>query len=150
MLREYGVQPDSEPGPGEGGRPPQPDSGPAGPPAPDLMREIAEQLTGAYHSLDMELLASLLDPAVQWGSSGPDGCHTREQALAWYAAAAHSVRASVTSAELTGDTIVLTVALTSPADGTRPLPPQHVRQAFTVSGGAITQITGVPISSPDT
>jgi ankyrin repeat protein len=153
VLRQYGVQPDSEPGPGEGGQRPQPDSGPdsgpAGPPAPDLMREIAEQLTEAYHSLDMELLASLLDPAVQWGSSGPDGCHTREQVLAWYAAAAHGTRASVTSAEVTGDTIVLTVALTSPADDTRPLPPQHVRQAFKVSGGAITQITGLPVSSPD-
>ena len=55
----------------------------------------------------------------------------------------------MTSAEVTGDTIVLTVALTSPADDTRPLPPQHVRQAFKVSGGAITQITGLPVSSPD-
>jgi hypothetical protein len=147
VLREYGVQPDSEPGPGWGGQRPQPDSGP---PAPDLMREIAEQLTEAYHSVDMELLASLLDPAVQWGSSGPDGCHTREQVLAWYAAAADGIRVSVTSAEVTGDTIVLTVALTRPADDTRPLPPQPVRQAFKVSGGAITQITGLPLSSPDT
>ncbi len=150
VLREYGVQPDSEAGPGDGGQRPQPASGPAGPPAPDLMHEIAEQLTEAYHSRDMELLASLLDPAVQWGSSGPDGCHTREQVLAWYAAAAHDTRASVTSAEVTGDTIVLAVALTSPAAGPRPRPPQHVRQAFKVSGGAIIQITGFPVSSPGT
>lgn len=149
VLREYGVQPGSEPGPGETGQHPQPGSGPAGPPAPGLMREIAEQLTEAYHSRDRELLASLLDPAVQWGS-GPDGCHTREQVLAWYAAAAHGTRASVTSAEVTGDTIVLTVALTRPADGTPPGPPQHVRQAFKVSGGAIIRITGLPVSSRDT
>jgi hypothetical protein len=111
VLCEYGVQPDSEPGPGEGGQRPQPDSGP---PAPDLMREIAEQLAEAYHSLDL------------------------------------GTRISVTRAEVTGDATVLTVALTRPAGDTRPLPPQPVRQAFKISAGAITQITGLPLSSPDT
>jgi hypothetical protein len=99
---------------------------------PAVVHEIAEQLTTAYRSLDMDLLGSLLHPNVHWGH-GAAGCTDSDQVLRWYRRIlAEGTHPSVEGVEVHGDTIALTVTLTRPAKGARPAPPQTIRQPFRI------------------
>ena len=111
---------------------------------PAVVREIAEQLTTAYRSLDLDLLSSLLHPNVHWGQ-GAEGCTNSDQVLRWYRRIlAEGTHLGVEDVEVHGDTIALTVTLTRSAHGARPAPPQTIHQAFRIADATIIEIRGQP------
>jgi ankyrin repeat protein len=118
---------------------------PEEPSLPNLeLSDIAEHLRVAYETADLDLFASLLHPDVHW-AAGPDGCTNRSQVLAWYQRQlSRGARGQVNSVEIHGDAIVISLAVTSQAEGTRPVPPDIVYQALTVNQGLIVSINGYP------
>lgn len=108
------------------------------------MAEMAEQVRAAYESADLELFASLLDPAVTWGA-GEEACHNRDQVLAFYRAVlAGGVQFEVCSVEAQGNSIVVEVRFSGQAEGARARPPETRTQILTVAGDAIVAIDGRP------
>ena len=61
--------------------------------------EVAERITAALQSADLEAFTDLLDPDVYWGAPDDDApsCQNRKQVLDWYQRGRdHGVRADVT------------------------------------------------------
>ncbi|HSR85557.1 MAG TPA: ankyrin repeat domain-containing protein [Streptosporangiaceae bacterium] len=136
LLRRYGISPDepAQEQPGEETAiPGSVDTG--------VMGDIAQHLETAYRDLDLDLLASLLHPQVNWTGV----CTNNVEVLNWYRALlADGTRAEVGSVEVDGDAVVLGLSVTSQAEGARPAPPQRLYQVFTVSNAKIVDIRGYP------
>jgi hypothetical protein len=138
VLRRYGVRPDGQehtpqpppsPAPGETGG--EPEDGP--------LSEIAAQLSAAFESLDLELFASLLDPAVRWTGE----CRGADHVIRWYEGIlADGTRPTLQGVETRGDAIIVCVALSRPAVAAAPAPPAVVYQVFHVADAAIVEIKG--------
>ena len=104
-----------------------------------VMAEIARQLETACRDLDLDLLGSLLDPEVRWTGL----CRDRAQVLDWYRhLIAEGTVATVRSAEVDRDAVILRLAVSRRAEGARPAPPQQLYQVFTVDGARIVEIRG--------
>jgi len=112
-----------------------------GAPGAGVMAEIARHLETACLERDLDLLGSLLHPQVRWTGL----CRDRTQVLDWYAALlAEGTTASVRSAHVDRDAVVLGLTMTRRAEGARPAPPQQLYQVFTVDRGQIVEIRGYP------
>jgi len=111
------------------------------PPSPGagVMAEIAWHLETACRDLDLDLLGSLLHPEVRWTGL----CRDRAQVLDWYRALiAEGTVATVRSAEVDRDAVVLGLAVAGRAEGAAPTPPQQLYQVFTVEGAQVVEIRG--------
>lgn len=138
VLRRHGIRPDEQedtpqpppsPTPGETGG--EPEDGP--------LSEIAAQLSAAFESLDLELFASLLDPAVRWTGE----CRGADQVIRWYEdILAAGTRPTLQGVETRGDAVIVCVALSRPAVAAAPAPPAVVYQVFQVADAAIVEIKG--------
>lgn len=138
VLRAYGITEEEPPVEDQPDEPDQPFSS-----DPELV-DIAEHLRTAYDTADLGLLASMLHPDVKW-ASGPDGCTNRSQVLAWYQSQLdRGARGRVSSTEIYGGSILISLAVAPRAEGTRPGPPDLVYQALTVNQGLIVNINGYP------
>jgi hypothetical protein len=137
LLERHGITP----GPASGQQPGQdddPDDAP-GLAGDGVMAEVARHLATAFRDRDLDLLGSLLHPRARWTGL----CEDRAQVLDWYRALlAEGTAATVRSAEVDRDAVVLGLAVTGRAEGARPAPPQQVYQAFTVSDAQIAEIRG--------
>ncbi len=112
-----------------------------GPVGTGVMADIARHLEAAHRDRDLGLLGSLLHPQVQWTGL----CRDSKQVLDWYRALiADGTEADVHSVEVDRDGVVLGLAVTHKAEGTRPAPPQQLYQVFTVDGSQIIDIRGYP------
>jgi hypothetical protein len=136
LLRRYGIGP---------GKPSdrQPDEQIDAPAAAGtgVMADIAEHLEAAYRDQDLDLLASLLHEQVQWTGL----CRNRGQVLEWYRGLlADGTVASVESAEVDRDAVVLGLAVSRRAEGARPAPAQQLYQVFTVDGAQVIDIRAYP------
>ncbi|HMH90519.1 MAG TPA: ankyrin repeat domain-containing protein [Streptosporangiaceae bacterium] len=154
LLRTYGIAPDDEsgtddePGPGDrsglGGEPGHEGDGAACAPGligTGVMADVARHLAAAYRSLDLELLGSLLHPAVQWTGL----CRTSAEVLDWYRRSlADGIRPALESVEVDRDAVVVGMTLSRPAVGTRPAPPERLYQVFRVDDGQVVEIRGYP------
>ncbi|HEY7431279.1 MAG TPA: ankyrin repeat domain-containing protein [Streptosporangiaceae bacterium] len=138
LLRRYGIGEDqAEPAP-QPPPSPAPDE-PGGTPADGPLSEIAAQLTAAFESLDTELLASLLDPAVRWTGE----CRGADQVVRWYEGIlSDGTRPTIQEVETRGDAVIVRVALSRPAVAAAPAPPAVVYQVFHVADAAIVEIKG--------
>jgi ankyrin repeat protein len=137
LLRSYGITPDdqSEPAGGDdaGEMPRSAGTG--------VMAEMAHHLEAAFRDLDLELLGSLLNPAVRWTGL----CNTSAQVLDWYRQGlADGTRPSVESVEVDRDAVVLGITLSRSAEGAQPAPAERLYQVFTVDNGEVTEIRGYP------
>jgi Ankyrin repeats (many copies)/Ankyrin repeat len=106
-----------------------------------VMAELARHLETAYRDLDLDLdlLGSLLHPEVRWTGL----CRDRAQVLDWYRGLiAEGTVATVRSAEVDRDAVVLGLAVAGRADGAAPAPPQQLYQVFTVADARIVEIRG--------
>ena len=104
-----------------------------------VMAEIAEHLQVACRDSDLDLLGSLLHPEVRWTGL----CHDRAEVLDWYRMlVAAGTTATVRSVQVSRDAVVLGLAVTRQAEGTRPAPPQRLYQVFTVDDDQIVEIRG--------
>jgi ankyrin repeat protein/ketosteroid isomerase-like protein len=130
LLRDYGIAPETddvdEPAPGDIG------TGP--------IADIARQLKAAYENGDLDLLASLLHPDVHWTGL----CTNSTQVIDWYRRLhAEGAVPTVLDLKVDGDTVVIGLSVSRPAEGARPVP-QRVNQVFTVDSGQIVRIGGHP------
>ncbi len=135
LLRHYGITPNegAEPDPHEDGPPPALGTG--------VMADVARHLDAAYRGLDLELLGSLLHPQVQWTGV----CTNSGEVLDWLRSLlADGTRATVESAEVDGDAVVLGLNVGREADGARPAPPELLYQVFTVDNAQIIEIRVYP------
>jgi ankyrin repeat protein len=108
-------------------------------PGAGVMAEIACHLETACRDLDLDLLGSLLHPEVRWTGL----CRDRAQVLDWYRALmAEGTVATVRSAEVDRDAVVLGLAVTGRAEGATPAPPRQLYQVFTVAGAQVVEIHG--------
>jgi ankyrin repeat protein len=113
--------------------------GSPGSPGVGVMAEIAGHLETAYRDLDLDLLGSLLHPQVRWTGL----CRDRAQVLDWYRdLIAEGTVATVLSAEVDRDAVVLGLAVAGRAEGATPAPPQQLYQVFTVAGAQVVEIRG--------
>jgi Ankyrin repeats (many copies) len=136
LLQRYGITP-GEPA----GDQPDDEAGMPGPIGTGVMADIARHLEAAYRDGDLGLLGSLLHPQVQWTGL----CGNSEQVLDWYRALrADGTVATVHSAEVDRDAVVLGLAVSRKAEGARPASPQQLYQVFTVDGTLITGIRVYP------
>lgn len=136
LLRRYGVTPDET-----AGQQPDDRTATSASPGTGVMADIAENLEAAYRDADLGLLASLLHPQVQWTGL----CRNSDEVLDWYRGLiADGTVATVHSAEVDRDAVVLGLAVAHKAEGARPAPPQHLYQVFTVSEAQIVDIRGYP------
>jgi Ankyrin repeats (many copies) len=136
LLRGYGITPDDEPE-----REEPDDDGPAPSLGTGVMAEVAGHLEAAYRHLDLDLLESLLHPQVHWTGV----CTNRGEVLDWYRGLlAEGIRATVASAEVDGDAVVLGLRVARHAEGARPAPPELLYQAFTVDNAQIIHIHVYP------
>jgi ankyrin repeat protein len=110
-----------------------------GSPGIGVMAEIAGRLETAYRDLDLDLLGSLLHPQVRWTGL----CRDRAQVLDWYRdLIAEGTVATVRSAEVDRDAVVLGLAVAGRVEGATPAPPHQLYQVFTVEGARIVEIRG--------
>jgi ankyrin repeat protein len=136
LLHSYGIAPDEE-GEAEG------DDGADVPRSigTGVMADLARHLESAYRTLDLEVLGSLLHPRVRWSGL----CDTSDQVLDWYRSLmAGGTQASVESVEVDRDAVLLGLALSRPAEGARPAPPDRLYQIFTVDDAQIVEIQVYP------
>jgi hypothetical protein len=106
-----------------------------------VLADVAGHLEAAYRNLDLELLGSLLHPAVQWTGL----CHTSAEVLDWYRRSlADGIRPAVESVEVDRDAVILGMTLSRPAVGARPAPAERLYQVFTVEDGQVIEIRGYP------
>jgi ankyrin repeat protein len=135
LLRSFGIAPDeSEPDGDEGEDLPRSIG-------TGVMADIAQLLVAAYRDLDLELLESLLHPQVRWTGL----CNNSAEVLDWYRRLLiDGTRASVESVEVDRDAVLLGIAVSRPAEGTRPAPPERLYQVFTVDDALIVGIRGYP------
>jgi ankyrin repeat protein len=146
LLMHYGITPGEPAGPQSESQEEEEGNGHDGGEAPEslgtgVMAEIARQLETVSRDLDLDLLGSLLHPQVRWTGL----CKDRTQVLDWYRAVlAEGIEASVRSVEVDRDAVVLGLAVSRPAQGARPAPPQPLYQVFTVRDAQIVEIHGYP------
>jgi hypothetical protein len=106
-----------------------------------VMGDVARHLETAHRDLDLDLLGSLLHPAVHWTGY----CSDKGQVLDWYRGLlAEGTVATVDTVEIDRDAVILGLSVTRRADGARPAPPQRVFQVFTVADAQIVDIHGYP------
>jgi ankyrin repeat protein len=106
-----------------------------------VMADMAQHLEAAYRDRDLDLLASLLHPQVSWTGV----CRNSEQVLDWYRGLlTDGTMATVLSAEVDRDAVLLGLSVTLQAEGARPAPPQQVYQVFTVDDAQIVDIRAYP------
>jgi len=106
-----------------------------------VMAEVARHLEAAYQDRDLDLLASLLHPQVNWTGI----CRNSEQVLDWYRGLlSDGTMATVHGVEVDRDAVLLELSVTLQAEGARPAPPQQVCQVFTVDGAQVTDIRAYP------
>ncbi|MGH9082977.1 MAG: ankyrin repeat domain-containing protein, partial [Acidimicrobiales bacterium] len=106
-----------------------------------VMAEVARHLEAAFRDEDLDLLGSLLHPDVTWTGL----CHNSAQVLDWYRGfQAEGTLATVNSAEVDRDAVVLGLSVSRRAEGARPVPSQQLYQVFTVDGGEIVDIRFYP------
>jgi ankyrin repeat protein len=136
LLLNYGISPDDELDPQLGDTDDPPLSLGTG-----VMADIARHLEAAYRSLDIELLGSLLHPAVRWGGE----CSTSAEVLDWYRhLLADGTQATVETVEVDRDAVVMGISVAGQAEGTRPAPAERVFQVFIVNNDEIVEIRGYP------
>jgi hypothetical protein len=105
------------------------------------MADVARHLETAYRDEDFELLGSLLHPEVTWTGL----CHNRAQVLDWYRGfQAEGTVATVDTAEVDRDAVVLGLSVSRRATGARPTPPQRLWQVCTIDGSRIVDIRFYP------
>ena len=137
LLRRHGITPD-EPADDQHREDEKQQPGSLG---SGVMEDIARHLEAAYRDEDLELLGSLLHPDVTWTGL----CHNRAQVLDWYRGfQADGTVATVESAEVDRDAVVLGLRVSRRAEGARPTPPEHLWQAFTIEGAEIVDIRFYP------
>jgi ankyrin repeat protein len=143
LLRSYGINPDEPDAAAEEREDEQPEEQETEVPGSigtGVMAEIARHLDDAYRNLDLDLLGSLLHPEVHWAQ-----CHSSGEVLDWYRSfLADGTTPTVRSVEVDGDAVLLGLALTRPAEGARPAPPQLLYQVFTIVDAQIAGIRGYP------
>jgi len=106
-----------------------------------VMADMAQHLEAAYRDRDLDLLASLLHPQVNWTGI----CRNSEQVLDWYRGLlADGTMPTVQSVEVDRDAILLGLSVALQAEGARPAPPQQLYQVFTIDGAQIVDIHGYP------
>lgn len=106
-----------------------------------VMADMAQHLEAAYRARDLDLLASLLHPQVNWTGI----CRNSEQVLDWYRGLlADGTMPTVQSVEVDRDAILLGLSVALQAEGARPAPPQQLYQVFTIDGAQIVDIHGYP------
>jgi ankyrin repeat protein len=138
LLQRHGIHEEPEPAAPQPPHSPAPD-GTGDEAEASLLTEIAGQLAAAFESLDLELFASLLDPAVRWTGL----CQNADQVLRWYESIlADGTRPTVQGVETRGDAVIVCVALSRPAVAAAPAPPTVVYQVFRVAEAAIVEIRG--------
>ncbi len=136
LLQRYGISPDE---PTE--HQPAAVTQEPGPIGTGVMADIARHLEAAYRDLDFDLLGSLLHPQVHWTGV----CSNSTQVIDWYrGVVADGTVATVHSAEVDRDAVILGLSLTRQAEGARPAAPQQLYQVFTVDGAQIIDIRGYP------
>jgi hypothetical protein len=136
LLLRYGITP-NEPAPEQ----PDDQAEVPGSIGTGVIAEIARHLEAAYRDLDLDLLASLLHPQVHWTGV----CTNSAQVLDWYRGVlADGTMASVHSAEVDRDAVVLGLTVGRQAEGARPAPPQQLYQVFTIKDAQIIDIRGYP------
>jgi ketosteroid isomerase-like protein len=100
---------------------------------------IGDRVRRALESADLDQMAALLSPDVQWGAPGdakPD-CRNRRQVLSWYSRGrAAGTRATVTELTVHGDALLVGL-LVAWADG-----PAERWQVLTVGPDGIRDIRG--------
>jgi hypothetical protein len=104
--------------------------------AATLSPQVKQLLEGA----DFDALAAVLDPGVTWAAAEfpGDGCHNRREVLAWWRAAYEAgVRAEVTSSEVHGNALLLSLKVSGRPDGGG-----DRFQVLTVGPRGITSIAG--------
>ncbi|MGD0706324.1 MAG: ankyrin repeat domain-containing protein [Trebonia sp.] len=141
LLLRYGITAGEPAGEQTAGQDHDPAGSPEVPGSPGVgvMAEIASHLETACGELDLDLLGSLLHPEVRWTGL----CRDRAQVLDWYRdLIAEGTEATVRSAEVDRDAVVLGLAVVRRAQGARPAPPQQLYQVFTVQGAHIVEIRG--------
>jgi ankyrin repeat protein len=107
------------------------------------LRELAEALRVAYDTVDLDRLATLLDPDVTWGG-GPMGCHNRQDVLAWYRMLVErGVTGSLTKiVEPDDHTLIAEVTFSAATQGTIEPSPEVTYQRLAIRDGRICAITG--------
>jgi hypothetical protein len=136
LLQRYGITPDEPADQQPNGQNEAPGTTVTG-----VMADIARHLEAAYRDQDLVLLGSLLHPRVQWTGL----CSNSEQVLDWYRGLiADGTVATVHSAEVDRDAVVLGLAVARKAEGARPAPSQYLYQVFTVNAAQIIDIRGYP------
>ena len=140
LLQHYSVAPD-EPAGQQSEEQPDAELEVAGAAGTGVMADIARHLEAAYRDQDLVLLGSLLHPKVQWTGL----CQSSEQVVDWYRGLlADGTVATVRSAEVDRDAVVLGLAVSRKAEGARPAKPQRLYQVFTVEDAQIIDIRGYP------
>src|SRR5215472_11361940 len=136
LLRRYGI------GPGDSAeQQPEDRAEVPGSIGTGVMADMARHLEAAYRDRDLDLLASLLHPQVNWTGV----CRNSQQVLDWYRGLlADGTMATVQSVEVDRDAVVLGLSVALQAEGARPAPPQQLCQVFTVDGAQIVDIRGYP------
>jgi ankyrin repeat protein len=136
LLQRYGITPDEA-----AQQQPADETQVAGPIGTGVMADIARHLETAYRDRDLGLLGSLLHPQVHWTGV----CNSSAQVIDWYRSVlADGTVATVHSAEVDRDAVVLGLSLTRQAEGARPAAPQQLYQVFIVDGAQIIDIRGYP------
>ena len=132
LLRSLGIGPDRPEPAGPAEEPRAADTVDDG-----VLSEIAGHLEAACRDQDLELFASVLDPRVTWTGL----CRDRSQVLDWFRSIlADGTRPTLRTVEIHGDSVVLDMDLSRPAEGARPAPPQRFRLAFVVDGDRVVEI----------
>ncbi|MHB1592841.1 MAG: nuclear transport factor 2 family protein [Streptosporangiaceae bacterium] len=109
---------------------------------------LAERVRSALESGDLSEIRDLLDPDARWGA--PDGlgmadCRTRDQIIAWWAAArAAGARAAVTEVTARAGALLVGLAVTGTPAARQAGGTAERWQVLTVRGGRITDIRGYP------
>jgi hypothetical protein len=136
LLRRYGI------GPGDSAeQQPEDVAEVPGSIGTGVMADMARHLEAAYRDRDLDLLASLLHPQVNWTGV----CRNSQQVLDWYRGLlADGTMATVQSVEVDRDAVVLGLSVALQAEGARPAPPQQLCQVFTVDGAQIIDIRAYP------
>ena len=138
LLLRYGITA-GEPAGRQPGDEDHVQAGSPGSPGVGVMAEIAGHLETACRDLDLDLLGSLLHPEVRWTGL----CRDRAQVLDWYRdRIAEGTVATVRSAEVDRDAVILELAVAGRAEGATPAPPQRLYQVFTVEDAYVVEIRG--------
>jgi len=107
--------------------------------------ELAEQVTDALDSGNLEAISHLLHPNARWGAPDDDNptCHNRNQVLNWARQATESgVRARVIEVAVSGDKILVGLKVAGRSALGEPNGDMDRWQVMTVVDGKIADIRG--------